>query len=103
MTYREWMSAMGAKFNMSEADVELILVNQAGIISDPDETVDVVKAKTALCKEFAMVLPMANITEGGYSISWNMEAVKMWYRLTAAELGLTDATAPRIRNRSNVW
>jgi hypothetical protein len=103
MTYREWMNTTGARFNMTEADAELILVNQSGIIPDPDETVDVVKAKTALCKEFAMVLPMANISEGGYSITWNIEAVKLWYRHTASELGLEDITTPKIRNRSNVW
>ena len=100
MTYKEWMSAMGSRFNISEADVNLILVNQ-GI--GPEETVDVSKAKTALCKEFSLVLPLANVTEGGYSLSWNMEAVKMWYKQTASELGLPDATAPKIRNRSNIW
>ena len=91
---------MGARFNISSTDVELILVNQ-GI--DPEETVDVTKAKTALCKEFALVMPMANISEGGYSLTWNMDAVKLWYKQTAAELGLPDASAPKIRNRSNIW
>lgn len=100
MTYKEWMIATGSRFNVSEADIELILVNQ-GI--EPEEQVDVVKAKTAMCKEFAMVIPMANVTEGGYSVSWNMEALKLWYKQTASELGLTDVTAPKIRNRSNIW
>lgn len=100
MTYKEWMTATGSRFNVSEADIELILVNQ-GI--EPEEQVDVVKAKTAMCKEFAMVIPMANVTEGGYSVSWNMEALKLWYKQTASELGLTDVTAPKIRNRSNIW
>lgn len=94
------MSAMGARFNLNAADVSLILANQQ---LHPEDTVDVTKAKTALCKEFSLVLPMANVTEGGYSLSWNMDAVKMWYKQTAAELGLPDATAPRVRNKSNVW
>lgn len=100
MTYKEWMSAMGARFSISGTDVDLILVNQG---LNPEEEADVTKAKTALCKEFSLVLPMANVSEGGYSLSWNMEAVKMWYRQMVAELGLPDATAPKIRNRSNVW
>ncbi len=103
MTYKEWMSAMGSKFGMSESDVELVLTNQSCIITDPEETVEVTKAKTALCKEFAVVMPLTNVTEGGYSLSWNMDAVKLWYKQTVSELGLADATTPRIRNKSKIW
>jgi len=94
------MTATGSRFNVSETDIELILVNQ-GIV--PEEPVDVIKAKTAMCREFAMMIPLANVSEGGYSVSWNMEALKLWYRQTASELGLEDVTAPKIRNRSNIW
>ena len=100
MTNAEWMAQMMGRFGASEADAELILVNQ-GI--DADETVDVRAAKTALVKEFATIIPMANVTEGGYSISWNMEAVKMWYNAACSELGIEPSTTPRIRNRSNMW
>lgn len=100
MTYEQWMTATGSRFNMSQPDIELIIINQG---LDPDEEVDVTKAKQALCKEFALCIPLANVSEGGYSISWNMEAIKLWYNATCAELGITPVSKPRIRNASNRW
>ena len=34
MTYREWMTATLARFNITEADVDLILANQGETIED---------------------------------------------------------------------
>lgn len=103
MTYREWMNRTCARFSMEEADAELVLVNQRGRIPDPDEEADPDTAKRALCAEIAAVIPLANVSEGGYSVSWNWEAVRFWYKQTCAELGITEHGAPRLRNRSNVW
>lgn len=100
MTTKDWMMATCQRLGATEADVDLVLVNQ-GLKADAD--VDVKVSKTALYKEFASLLPLSNVTEGGYSVSWNMEAVKLWYRQTASELGLPDMSAPRLRNRSNIW
>lgn len=103
MTYKEWMIATGARFQLTEADVDLIILNRADLIPDPDAAVDVTTAKTALCKEFASIIPLANVSEGGYSITWNWDALKLWYSQTCAELGLQDVTKPQIRNKSFVW
>lgn len=100
MTYKKWMQLTGAKFNLSEDDIELIAANQ-GI--DLEAEADVTTAKKALVSEFALVIPMANVTEGGYSLSWNMEALKLWYRQACSELGITPVTTPSIRNASNRW
>lgn len=100
MTYKKWMQLTGTKFNISDEDIELIAANQ-GI--DLEADVDVAKAKMALVKEFATVIPMANVSEGGYSLSWNMEALKLWYKQACGELGITPVTTPRIRNASNRW
>lgn len=100
MTYKEYITATTARFGLTEADVDLLLINQ-NLIGEDD--VDVTKAKTAMCKEFATLIPLQNVSEGGYSITWNIDAVKLWYHSTCAELGLTDTTKPRLRNRSNVW
>lgn len=97
------MTKTGARFQLTEADVDLILLNRADLIPDPDEAVDVTTAKTALCKEFASIIPLANVSEGGYSITWNWDALKIWYSQTCAELGLQDVTKPQIRNKSFVW
>lgn len=102
MTYKEWITKTGAKFNLSADDVDLILCNQADLITNPDETVNVKTAKTALCKEFAQLIPLADIGEGGYSLSWNIEAIKLWYKTACAEVGLTPIDKPKIRAKA-VW
>ena len=103
MTYKEWITRTTAKFLVEPGDVELILCNHADIIPTPDGEVDVKIAKTALCMEFGTLIPLANIGEGGYSISWNWEAIKFWYNSVCSELGIVPAGQPKIRNRSNLW
>ena len=103
MTYKEWITRTTAKFLVEPGDVELILCNHADIIPNPDGEVDVKIAKTALCMEFGALIPLASIGEGGYSISWNWEAIKFWYNSACSELGIVPAGQPKIRNRSNLW
>lgn len=104
MTYREYISAVVAKFGASQSDINLILANQVNAIPDADADVDARIAKSALVQEFATLIPLQNVSEGGYSVSWNMDAVKMWYNLTCGELGIVPkATQPTIRNKSNMW
>lgn len=103
MTYREYITAVAQRFNASDTDIEVLLANQAERIPNADADVDTDIAKRALCAEFATLIPMANISEGGYSISWNIEAIKLWYHATCDELGITPADKPRVKNRSNIW
>lgn len=100
MTNREWILAMAGRLNVSEQDVELIMLNQN---LDPEAEVNVNEAKRALCKEFATIIPMANVSEGGYSITWNMEGIKIWYKQMCNELGIEAVGLPRIQNASNRW
>ena len=103
MTYREYITSVATRFNASETDIEVLLANQQGLIPDADATVDTKTAKRALCAEFATLIPLANISEGGYSVSWNIEALKIWYNPTCDELGITPVGKPRVKNRSNIW
>lgn len=103
MTYKEWITRTASRFGVAAADAELILANQAGLIPDPEAEVDVRTAKTALCKELGSIIPLANVSEGGYSVSWNWEAIKFWYNQTCGELGITPANAPKVKNRSRIW
>ena len=103
MTYKEWITSTVKRFGVTAEDVELILTNQTELIPDAEATVEPTTAKRALVKEFASVIPLANVSEGGYSVSWNWEALKMWYDITCGELGITPANKPKVRNRSNVW
>jgi hypothetical protein len=103
MTYKEWMERTGARFQMNAGDVELLLCNVSDLIPDANAQVDVRKAKLALCREFSSLIPMANISEGGYSVSWNMSAIQLWYHSASEELGLTPVDKPRITNKSALW
>ena len=103
MTYKEWFERTAGRFGVSAGEVELIMANQSELIPDPKATVEARTAKTALVKEFASIIPLANVSEGGYSVSWNMEAVKLWYNQTCDELGITPVNKPKVRNRSNIW
>lgn len=88
MTNREYLNATLSKFSISETDIELIAINQ-NILLDEDVS-DAKLLKTAIYNEFSQILPIANISEGGFSISWNFDAVKKFYSLLAQELGLDD-------------
>jgi hypothetical protein len=103
MTYKEWFTAMGSRFMLSDDDVKLILVNQASLIPSETADVDVKIAKRALCTEFAVCIPLHNVSEGGYSISWNWDAIKYWYEMTCKELGIQSIAQPKITDRSNIW
>lgn len=103
MTYTEYITAMVTRFGGTAQDVQLILANQAERIPTPNAQADIRTAQTALCLEFASLIPLANVSEGGYSVSWNMEALKIWYSATCAKLGIADVTKPKIRNRSHLW
>lgn len=100
MTNFEFTQTICSRFGLSEGEISALLLSQS---VNADDEADPIICKTALCKEFAMMIPLQNVGEGGYSVSWNMEAVKLWYSMTCKELGLTDATQPRIRNKSNRW
>lgn len=103
MTYKEWITTTVKRFGVTDADVELILANQIELIPDENAAADPKTAKRALVKEFATMIPLANVSEGGYSVTWNWEAIKMWYNITCGELGITPANKPKVRNKSNVW
>ena len=62
MTYKEWFTRTTARFDIESADVELILANQQNTIPNPEEAVDVVTAKRALCAEFGTIIPPVSYT-----------------------------------------
>ena len=103
MTYKEWITATAKRFMIGTADVELILFNQRDAIPDETAEADITTAKTALCREFANLIPLCDISEGGYSISWNWNAIKFWYNQTCAELGIIPVNKPKLKDRSNRW
>lgn len=81
------MSLRGLK--LSEDDIDIIIA-KGGIEEDDDA--DFKTCDLAVYRQMSLVLKAAlrNITEGGYSISWNMEAVKLYYASLCAEYGLVN-------------
>lgn len=104
MTNKQYLLTTLSGLGVSEDDVEVILL-KAGI--DGGAEVDVLRCDEAIYKRFSVVLKGAaqNVSEGGYSISWNMDAVKFFYTSLCSELGRENVlfSRPKISNRSNVW
>jgi hypothetical protein len=104
MTNKEYITKSLNGLNVSEDDIDIIIL-KAGI--NPDAMVDVKQADTAVYNHMSIVLKGAlqNVSEGGYSVSWNMEAIKMYYNSLCYELGLENVLVgrPKVRNRSNYW
>ena len=87
MTAREYLTASLSKFQFTESEISLILYNQEieeGAALSPEEL------KLVLYKEFSNILPVMEISEGGFSMKTNLEALKIWYSLLAKELGKED-------------
>lgn len=104
MTNKEYLTKSLDGLNISENDIDIILV-KAGIDADAD--VDVASCDVAVYNRFSVVLKSAtqNVSEGGYSLSWNIEAIKLFYNALCRELGKENVLSerPKIRNRSNFW
>ena len=108
-TNREYLIAflgVGSESGMgvSEDDVDIILLKGGITGSDP---VDTGACDMAVYSRMSVVLRgmMQHVSEGGYSVSWNMELVKLFYASLCDELGVEDVLSgrPKVRNRSNRW
>lgn len=100
-TNRDYLIKSLAKFGISEDDVDVILVESPDLVGSA--TINVTACKQAIHKSLSVILPLANTSEGHYSVSWNMEALKLWYGALCTELGKANVLKPAIRNRSNMW
>lgn len=104
MTNKEYLTKSLSGLNLSEDDVDIILLKGS---LDANDAVDVRLCDVAVYNRMSVVLKgmLQNVSEGGYSISWNMEAVKMYYNALCNELGKENVLVarPKVRNRSNIW
>lgn len=101
MTNREYITKSLSKFDVSTDEIDLIIIdndlNESGLV-------DVTIAKQAICKSIGAWLPIhSSVSEGGVSVSWNFEAVKLYYSTLCQELGLSDVAVTSVRDRSNIW
>lgn len=104
MTNKEYIEISLDGLNVSDGDIEIIMA-KANI--EPTDTCDTHACDVAIYNRMSIVIKsvMQNVTEGGYSISWNMDAVKIWYTALCNELGVENVlmSRPKVRNRSNMW
>jgi len=104
MTNKEYLTKLLNGLNVSEDDIDIIIL-KSGL--DADAIALASDCDKAVYNRMSVILKgtTQNISEGGYSISWNMEAVKLFYNSLCNELGLENVLVgrPKVRNRSNYW
>ncbi len=98
----EYITAKLARFGLTSDDIEMIILDNA------DLSLDTISLNVSLCKlaiynSFSSILPMQDVTEGGYSVRWNLEAVKLFYKTLCNEIGKPNVLKPLVKNRSNLW
>lgn len=89
MNKETYLKKLLNRFNVSDDDIEILMINQ-NINGKEYVADDVDDLKMAVYHEFSRLLPLADISEGGFSVKWNTEAFRMWYSALANELAMDD-------------
>lgn len=104
MTNKEYLTISLNGLNISDGDIDVIMLKGS---VDADAPADANACDMAVYHRISAVIKgmTQNVSEGGYSISWNMDAVKLFYAALCNELGVENVLVnrPKIRNRSNFW
>ncbi len=101
-TNSEYLISSLQRLNVTSADIDVMLV-ESGL--DGSAPLDITACKNAIYNGFSKIIPLANVSEGGYSISWNMNAVKLFYANLCRELGKENVLEikPKVKDKSNYW
>lgn len=101
MKIREYIQAIVGKFSVGEEVVDVIMLDNG--FGDADMTSDdTAMVKRALVNEFYNILQVSKVTEGGYGMSYDLEAMKLWYTTMCKELGIKDKLSPRVKSMGGV-
>lgn len=104
LTNLQYLQIQCGGTNVTADELTLYLTN-AGL--QANASADTEACDMVLYKEFSIVLRQAlmNVSEGGMSISWNMEAVKAYYATLCDKTGQPNVlfSRPKIRDKSNIW
>ncbi len=107
MTNLEYITAKLGRFNLSDEDCEVILLDNG---LNADDEVSVNEMKLAIYNSLSDWFPLhKSITEGGVNETWDYEAVKLYYSLLCKELGkeniidTLNAQKTEVCDRSNIW
>lgn len=97
-TNREYLAATLNRFGLTSDDVELLMAEYPEL----EGALNVKACKLAMYNSFSTILT-GNISEGGYSLSWDTEKLKMFYQSLCRELNKPSRIGGTIRNGSNRW
>ena len=104
MTNKQYLTKALSGLNMAEDDIDIILLKSE---LEADADVDVRGCDMATYNRMSVLFKgvLQNVSEGGYSISWNMDAVKLYYNALCSELGEENVllARPKVRSRSHLW
>lgn len=97
-TNREYLAATLNRFGLTADDVELLMVEHPTL----EGPLSVPACKLAMYNSFSTILN-GNISEGGFSLTWDTDRLKMFYTNLCKELNKPSRIGGSIRNRSNYW
>ena len=89
MTNKDYLMVYLEGLGITEGEIDIIMLDE-GIV--PSATAEPRKCKLAIYNRMSIILKAAtgNKTEGGYSVKWNMAAVKMFYNALCMEMGFEN-------------
>lgn len=102
MTNKGYMTAVLGRFNADSALISVILDRQE---LKADDKVDYRAADLAMYNEISLLIGgVSSVSESGFSMSWDSDALRQWYSLLAKQLGKENVLAEnRITDESDLW
>lgn len=100
MTVLDYIKNELSALSLVVSEIEItILLKEAKLSAEaPLETAkDLTEAKKIICKYIPSVLMKPNITEGGFSISYDRNAIMSYYNFLCGDLGLQNKLQPKVR------
>lgn len=90
---------------LSDAELSALLIEQQIDENAEYELGSGMIVKKALVAFIPDMLLMAEVSEGGYSIKWNIEGIKAYYSQLCSEIDSENAmsTIPKVKDQSNRW
>lgn len=98
-TNREYLKASLSKFGVSDTEIDLIVVEHPEL----EDEMNVRACKLAIYESMPAFIPVSDVSEGGYSVTWDVERLKMWFASICKDLGKPNPYGSTVSNRSNYW
>lgn len=101
MTNKEYISFCLGRFGATDADLNIILEKYL-LPENADAEPSVIEE--AVYNELPLIVAgLSNVSEGGYSISWNIEGLKMYYSSLASALKKENKLSSKLIYAGNRW